>query len=1174
MGTSFPVFLRNMTGFGTPGPNNVCWRATKVAADRITVPFDNRGGPTNPGGIGHTHKAQRLMRYQPNLFARSSTGTWGRPLPPQPGTAGSENWVRSIATNPVPGHECREFLGRSAVAGEFDGDPHTFDYVLGTAGIEYADQGHKGWLDVVSIGPDPVNPFARAPQSIPPPPLIASWRAKTIEEWHLRLWPNPVDPDRPGILLARDWGHDEYSFHVIEQNAKPGSGFAGQSWKPLAWDLTARISGRPISQTPGILTHDDIGGSGSPGRLAQLFTEDLDGDRLPEPVVVFATSQENDPRMRVFMLANRANQLPVWHKVVHEQTPLAGSVAYDRFNADLTELVDVNGDDFLDLVFRQTLRGSSSAGAAVLRSSSLSGVGADLSSIAGAASSSPCARPGLLDLDRDGYLDVITGGSVHLANPDGSYQRGRGLFANFPTTLVHIEAVLAPHEPRSDRIEVLAFDPNQASAEVNLVFTIGGLGTVEYTKSDERPLDRGGRMVRDARPFLPPGRPQAKDLAAVLFSPAERSLLWRLTASSTGFQRGSGPWIADRIIDTVATPRREPLSDGEDPARNDRIQDVAVALENQNQLVVLDSQRGYARIQRTVGGANERIVGLTAASVTDDTLDDILVLSREGMTLYLYVIAQDRNTGFANTAPERWMRFVDHGSSPTDGMLGFAFDPHCARLAEGVVMSRGNPATQNLGQIRFVLPDANSPARMVRSEIPPWAPTPGALALVITDLDQDDQVDVVGGEPGRGNAVFRIQRAHRQPGVLPNRAAIAPTGDRLLDWRGRRVPQRRGILRRRGAPFAAVPHAARVRERRSGLGPPRGHRIGTEHRKIGVRIRHLVGLVAGRPWRSRRRHGQGAPEEASERHARSTRGDRRSQGIDQRRYGTRVAEVAERAQRVPSPHRLVGPCSGDQRTGRRPSAERAEQIDRRRHGGTLAVEQRRAARDGRLAREARERRQRRAREHGLVRPGQPLHVLQGPARTRTVGGAQRRDHLLRLLGAQRAVERLAGVDAALAERLQRRRANVQLGSFEQRRQPALDAVFSRPRHRFAHSVRGRRRRRRQPLDQDGATRLVAALDRDSTGDERLRRRARLEERTARRPCRVRVDQEPIEVRAQPRVELGQIADRRVERGERRRAAPSQEHGVVEVLFEDVEQHQLIWTEPPCTLLTPVDRDTT
>ena len=720
---------------------------------------------------------QRFLTVHPNVFIPNATGTvWTRYLPSGP--------VAAVYERAIPDETPGVPPSLRGVQGEFDGDPLTVDYLVISPGSEYTDAGNPvGWFHIISFSLDQFGGVEfRDPTPVPIPPLITggvSPRPTTYTSWSIKLW--PTSEDRPGLVLARRWPEQpgvsnlEYSFHVLAQDA--AGGFAGQSWQPMDWEPIVCPGRDPINVPTdrGILCRENITGAGQSPFINQLLPGDLDNDGTPELIVVFGKNDGASEQLSVQLLANRKSRGPVWRTIVDGLLPGdldQNGTAFTKLDPGSVQLVDLNGDAALDLMFKaEQAPGSALLNGWSFFSSSLTGVGGDLLELPQTASLTESTRPAVGDLNSDGFLDILSGGTIHLAQPDGSYRQSQGTGLTwFPTTASRFEQIFDPALDRPDEHDVVLHDRTQPTrGEVNQVVTIltldsGGFGIGNTTPFRIPP----GMAVVEAWPFLPPGRTDqgtTKDLALLLEPAGTTGLprsLWHFEHEDDAFVPvGRSPWMDGlaamdgRTSGGVAIVRRGLLAAQCDPARNRIVQDIVFAANDPARIFVAESDQGYAPFLLTTGAPGETIEGISAAEVTNDGYEDLLVLVRNGNTTQLFRIAQSPQDGFRGGPDIRkFLEFTEPTTvRGTPGLLGFAFDRNRGNLGQGIVMTNS--------EIRFILPQGPGDALMVRSQVPPLPSgfVLSPLSFVLQDLDNDGLVDVVGGN--EDGSLVQIERAFR-----------------------------------------------------------------------------------------------------------------------------------------------------------------------------------------------------------------------------------------------------------------------------------------------------------------------------------------------------------------------------------------------------------------------------
>jgi len=645
-------------------------------------------------------------------------------------------------------------LGYHIVSGDFDGDENTTEMVLGNVGVERATPAAPGWFDVFRVEADPMGPVgtvrlvAVTPNPLPAVPA-GPGRDLAIDPWSLIAWPNPTQPGRPGLLLARTFRNGPsrndarllHTFDVLEQH--PSGGFAGSAWRSL-----------------GTLTDAAALGKG----LEAVFAVDLDGaidDKIPaaktpELLAAFkktrtATMGDRD-KIDLRLLVNRRGTWG-WRTVFEDLEP--ATTDDDKFQASSTQLVDLNGDDFLDLVFQEYRSMTSTLDSEfVYYSSALTGVAgglANLNSVSGS------RRPAVADLDGDGYADIVSRGLVHRGLATGEFPDRIGGFEGSFDAAYQVDRILRLGSDRGRERDLVVHDAQTNRAAVQ---------TVLVTKDGVRNLINPGDVVRltvqppgtirDLRSFLPRGRTgvaDAKDLAVTVSTGAEIQL-YRGALVSGSFV--ATPWLTGLgPAAEVTTVRKGPLASApRDPSLSTLPEDVLVGLVDTNQVRVLRSDRDYAVESLTVPAGI--VVQVAAASVTEDDLEDLLVLTDEAGVLRLWCVPQQGTGGYGQPSDARLL--LQFSDAPRADFRGLTFDRGTATLANGIVVFQD--------VVRFVLPRREQElpqpfrAAMIRSTL--VDPVRAPLGLLMLDTDADAQAEVFCGESaGAAARILRINRGFR-----------------------------------------------------------------------------------------------------------------------------------------------------------------------------------------------------------------------------------------------------------------------------------------------------------------------------------------------------------------------------------------------------------------------------
>jgi hypothetical protein len=563
------------------------------------------------------------------------------------------------------------------LGGDYDGDPATTEVFVAHEGIERATATAPGWFDVFRVqatAPSGDLAFAlQAPRAVPAPLPAPGAVDRDTDYWDLCDWPNPVDPTRPAILLVRTFAARTglprvNTFDLLRQGAS--GGFANSTWERL-----------------GELTDNDVAGKVLLHACALDLDGSLGGTAEPELIAMFA---RRGPALLDVRLRVAAAGRMVWRRTLADMVPAKPDA--DRY--DRGQLVDVNGDDFPDLVVRQSDPGSgtrdSSSGFYAI-ASALTGVAGGLSEVAVTASNTPSRQPAAGDFNLDGYADVISRGILHLGQPNGTYSQTTGIGPASPTASYIARRVFEVGRRDTSLQDLITFDPSGASSVQR--FTTSNRTVVP---GQAFPITAGGGAgLRAVLPFVQVGRGGAADhneLAAVVGDGVADNRLHRAAFDGSAFITAPWPNFSLPILRDLAALRTGDLAADEDPANTQHPQSLAVARPGSNQFVLFNALAGHAASSLTVGGAAETIVRLAAASATDDRLEDLLVLTLEGSRLVrLYCLPQQVD---GRLGPG--VLFLQFDEWDGADFRGIGFNPTGQSLAQGIVVFRTG--------LRIVLP--------------------------------------------------------------------------------------------------------------------------------------------------------------------------------------------------------------------------------------------------------------------------------------------------------------------------------------------------------------------------------------------------------------------------------------------------------------------------------------
>lgn len=633
-------------------------------------------------------------------------------------------------------------------AGDFDGNPATYEVVFGTQGTEAATTANPGLLHMWSFALSGGVVTQSAPVALPAVPAAAG--NPTMDPWLMTSWQRRGQT-RPGLVVVRQLNGFPRRFDVWTLDQQAGGGFAP------AWTLVSdALASSPA--TPGF----DVGNQ----NLRRIFAKDLDGNSgglVGSDLLLVLDERISSPLPAqrfadIWLLADRQNGPLQWRRIIdHLQVidpdtldPIVGEMDCSFF-----QLVDVNGDRQLDLV---TCEGLGAAGLGQANrsynylASSLTGVAGRLGSVGSSAGATQfrSVLPGLVDANRDGYMDLISGARLHLANVDGSYTQASGAFSGAVTSRHQVERVML--DQGDDSIEVIISDPSVSIA--NAIDRIGGLGTGAFAISTLLQYDLGGneelvralmapdsaaRLVKDLVGFVSNGgnstlRRGRIDTAA---STVSHSQLWNGTPLT-----GAG----------LALIRRGALQVGETPAGNLHVQDVVVVdASAPTRFVLLRSDDDYAAPQLVSVPAGQSIVRIGEGAVTEDSLEDLLVLTVQTLAQGLpnesqvfRLLCYPQGAGGIVTTPVQLARFGEPFADPA--VRSMQFDRSARSLAGGFLLFDDAAGVDTRSQVRLLRPivdAAGVAARVVLSPIDAGADED--FDTVVLDVEQDGQIEVLGG---------------------------------------------------------------------------------------------------------------------------------------------------------------------------------------------------------------------------------------------------------------------------------------------------------------------------------------------------------------------------------------------------------------------------------------------
>ena len=538
----------------------------------------------------------------------------------------------------------------------------------------------------------------------------------------------------------------------------------------------------------------DLGGTS----LKRVFAKDLDGSLGIEGsdlllVSERAISASNARSADVWLFARErvigtgsgsATRPAVWRRVLSDLRARypdtlqeVGAVGDTRgfpggqMDAERFELVDVNGDRLLDLLTCERLldpvppHNPSPDAYFNYVSSSLSGVAGRLQ-LMGIQGASRSALPGTLDINLDGYTDVVTGGQIWRARRDGSHGPVGGLSLPQGTTLRHrIEKLDLSGDPST--CECVVSDesvPDEPNSARNRIYRIRGL----YGPDSGLGVDDlfgysfgGSGVVREIRALTAPDTEvrQVKDLVGLVGTTSVGSVRRARIDNSTSppTVTSSQLWPGSIAVEQgIALVRRQPLTSGPARVYDVNVQDVVVVdSADRSRLIVLRSDNSY--LPRVKFFPGETIVRIAEASVTSDDLEDLVVLTLQDGVYRIRVLAQDPapSTGL-NTTPIEAGRFA--APFPGSAVRSFQFDRDALRLCQGFLLIGDTSAANMRSEVRLLRPSGdggNLIMRMVRSPLNERIDQ--SFEVVVRDADKDQIIEVIGGQRSGATPLQRVQ---------------------------------------------------------------------------------------------------------------------------------------------------------------------------------------------------------------------------------------------------------------------------------------------------------------------------------------------------------------------------------------------------------------------------------
>jgi hypothetical protein len=642
--------------------------------------------------------------------------------------------------------------------GNFDADLDTTEIAIANVGVEKRlSAGPQGWMHRVRMTPNAQTGItfeAPEPLTIPrdPDPVdldrFATWLLTALPQ----VAADGRRSARDALLLARTFyypnnsgGERRVVFHTLTQD--PGNaqgGFAGRDWQPLTVLETNTVRGFSFGN---------------------VFAADLDGNlggtQDPELVALFGGNNVLD----VWLYA-RTRRGFEWRKSL-EDVAVPATRMGQQFFMDSSLLADLNGDEYLDLALRVGDRSQTWNSGFYYIASALTGVAGELGEVPEFAGGERSFRPGVADFDRDGYPDLLANGFFYKGIVTGAFENARSGYRGRERADYAVQQVFDVGVDRSPSHDFFVRDPDAfgfATAFVQKVDVVRENGILQPRPGIAYPVEVGGSVAALA-PFVVPGRTAAKDLAVLVTTTNPlQARLWRAQLAGQSFVGTLRSDLPSDLLPELATLRKGSLVDGADATRNTLQQDVVVARSDSNEIVVLRADDNYTTPMPVVAApAAERIRRLASASVTEDRLEDVLVLTEQTTTsppaLRLRYLAQRADGSLDNDPDQLLLQFDDWGLA---SLHGFGFHSGATRLANGILIFEQG--------VKFVVPEAARPTEalsfrptMIQSTFPAGRGPLSAFGVQLTDFDGDGQVEVVGGSVLIENVLSlrQVDRAYR-----------------------------------------------------------------------------------------------------------------------------------------------------------------------------------------------------------------------------------------------------------------------------------------------------------------------------------------------------------------------------------------------------------------------------
>lgn len=642
------------------------------------------------------------------------------------------------------------------VGGNFDSDASTYELVLGTQGTEQAVAGQPGLLHMWSYGLDVSGVTQTAPIELPKVPAPTLNPGQTFDPWLMTEWQAPGQ-SLPGLAVVRELSNPR-GFDVWSLSQETNGGFA-LSWSLVTDDL---VDGSPAGF--------DVAGT----NLQRIFAKDLDGSSggIAGSDLLLVLTEDPNPNERladVWLYAARGNGPSVWRRIIDDMKVSDASTLEEivgEMDGGKWQLVDVNGDRLLDLVTCEAPfpNGLTQAERQFnYRASSLSGVAGKIGSVGSSAGATAFSSvlPGLLDANKDGYTDIISGSRLHLANLDGSYSQNVGGFAGGAQSRYQVERMWLGQP--EDVLEVIVSDPASPTSSQNRIDRISGLGSETYTVVPLLNYDLGGE-VQHMRALMAPDSAtrQVKDLVAIVGNGAAGTLRRGIVDANLLTVTPATMWNGNaRISAGMALMRRGDLPTVLDAPMNLVVQDVVVVdNDNPGRLVVCRSDSAYAPSFVDLP-AGQQALKIAEGSASNDFREDVCVLTTEalagGEVVYRLICVEQASTGgIATGATQHELaRFVAPFS--VSAVRSLQFDRSTRTLASGFLLL-DDDGTGERSEVRLLRPIADQGGLAARIVLSPLNQSADLdVDVIVLDANQDGQIEVIGGDRSANDGLRRLQ---------------------------------------------------------------------------------------------------------------------------------------------------------------------------------------------------------------------------------------------------------------------------------------------------------------------------------------------------------------------------------------------------------------------------------